>query len=254
MFGAATAVFSNSNTFLIFTFFVVYCITLTTLSFLVSTLFTKAKSSLTAASIVWYLSYIPYFMTQSDYDEFSGNLKLLFCFFPNTAMAYGVKLILRYEQSGDGFNWSTMWRPVTVYDNLTIGTTMAFLLLSSFVFLMLTIYIESVFPGSYGVARPWYFPFKKEFWFRSGTQKNYQAFNDHNDDNGSAVQLDRENFEEEPRDESAGVVIKNLSKTYGKNVVVSNLSMNMFNNQITVVLGHNGAGMSHCLSAKLIIS
>lgn len=108
MFGAATAVFPNSNAFLLTTFLVVYCITLTTLSFFVSTLFSKAKSSLTFASIVWYLSYIPYFITRTKYDEFSGALKLLFCIFPNTAMAYGMKLILRYERTGDGFSWSTV--------------------------------------------------------------------------------------------------------------------------------------------------
>ncbi len=117
-------------------------------------------------------------------------------------------------------------------------------------------YIESIFPGTYGVARPWYFPFKKEFWFRSQPKrKDYQSFDDHqnncDDDHGNfnaGREVDAGNFEDEPTNDYAGVVIKNLCKTYGKNVVVSNLSMNMFNNQITVLLGHNGAGKTTTFS------
>lgn len=150
---------------------------------------------------------------------------------------------------GEGFNWSTMWRPLNVYDSLTIGTTMAFLLLSSFVFMMLTVYIESIFPGSYGVAKPWYFPFKKEYWFSSQKRREYQSFDNHGEDHDSVGrQVDPGNFEEEPTDEYAGVVIKNLCKTFGKTEVVSNLSMNMFSNQITVIIGHNGAGKTTTFS------
>ncbi|XP_037034194.1 ATP-binding cassette sub-family A member 3-like isoform X1 [Bradysia coprophila] len=249
MFGSASAVFSNSNAFLLTTFFLVYCVNLTTLSFFVSTFFSKAKAAVTASSIIWYLSYLPYLMTHDKYDVMPGPLKVFLCIFPNTAMAYGMKLIIRNEQLGDGFIWSTMWRPINVYDSLTIGTTMVFLLLTACLFFVLTMYIESIFPGNYGVAKPWYFPFKKEFWCRSQKRRDYQPFEDnHGDDGSSAIQADPGNFEEEPTDQRAGVVTKHLSKSFGKNVVVTNLSMNMYNNQITVLLGHNGAGKTTTFS------
>lgn len=165
-------------------------------------------------------------------------------------MAYGIKLILLFEEMGEGLIWSTMWQSKSVYDSLTVGTTMLFLLFSSMLFLVLTMYIESIFPGTYGVAKPWYFPFRKDFWCRSHKRKDYQAFDDHNlrgDDNSDVV-VDPGHFEVEPTDQYAGVVIKNLSKTYGKTAVVSNLSMNMFNNQISVLLGHNGAGKTTTFS------
>lgn len=248
MFGAATAVFPNSNAFLLTVFLIVYCITLTTFSFLLSTFFSKAKASVTASSILWYLTFLPFYMTHSKYDEIAGSLKILLCIFPNTAMAYGMKLIVRNEELGDGFNFSTMFRPLNVYDTLTIGTCMTFLLLSSLVFLVLTVYIESIFPGTYGVARPWYFPFKKDFWCRSQNRSEYQSFDNHNDDSASGRQVDPGNFEKEPTDQYAGVVLKNLGKTYGKSEVVRNMSMNMFNNQITVLIGHNGAGKTTTFS------
>ncbi|KAJ6646771.1 Phospholipid-transporting ATPase ABCA3 [Pseudolycoriella hygida] len=247
MFKADTAVMTNSNAFLLLMYFVVFSINLTTLSFLVSTFFSTAKSAVTASSIVWYLSYVPYFITNANYDKVAGYVKVLLCFCPNTAMAYGIKLIIRNEELGDGLSWSTLWRPIHVYDSLTIGTTMAFLLLTAIMFLMLTMYIENIFPGSYGVAKPWNYPFKKDYWFPSKNRNSYQAFGDHNDDNDSA-QINPGNFEDEPTNEHAGVVIKNMCKTFDKKVAVCNLSMNMYNNQITALLGHNGAGKTTTFS------
>ncbi|KAG4068832.1 hypothetical protein HA402_004980 [Bradysia odoriphaga] len=249
VFGSTFAVFPNSNAFLLTTFFLVYGVNLTTFSFFVSTFFSKAKAAVTASWIIWLLSYLPYFMTHLKDDAMLGPLEVWLCIFPNTAMAFGMKLIIRNEQLGDGFIWSTMWRPINVYDSLTIGATMVFLLLTACLFFVMTMYIESIFPGSYGVAKPWYFPFKKDFWFRSQKRRDYISFEDnHGDDGGTAIQVDPGNFEEEPTDQRAGVVTKHLSKSFGRNVVVTNLSMNMYNNQITVLLGHNGAGKTTTFS------
>lgn len=45
-----------------------------------------------------------------------------------------------------------------------------------------------------------------------------------------------------------GVEIKNLKKVFGKKTAVKNLSLNMYENQITVLLGHNGAGKTTTMS------
>lgn len=52
-FHSQTAVFPNSNSFLLGLFFVTYCICLTSFSFLLSVFFSKAKSAVTAATIAW---------------------------------------------------------------------------------------------------------------------------------------------------------------------------------------------------------
>lgn len=43
-------------------------------------------------------------------------------------------------------------------------------------------------------------------------------------------------------------MLQNLTKEYGNNVVVNNLNLNIYNDQITVLLGHNGAGKSTTIS------
>ncbi len=55
-------------------------------------------------------------------------------------------------------------------------------------------------------------------------------------------------FESEPKGGKAGIRIQNLTKTFGKKNAVDHLSLNMFENQITALLGHNGAGKTTTMS------
>lgn len=52
-FHSPTAILPNSNFLLLGSFFVTYCVCLTTFSFLLSVFFSKAKSAVTASTIVW---------------------------------------------------------------------------------------------------------------------------------------------------------------------------------------------------------
>lgn len=59
----------------------------------------------------------------------------------------------------------------------------------------------------------------------------------------------RDAFEPEPRNRTSGVRIKNLRKVYSNGkVAVHGLSLNMYEGQITVLLGHNGAGKTTTMS------
>ena len=42
-------------------------------------------------------------------------------------------------------------------DELTLAQIMGMLLFDAFLYGLLTWYIDAVFPGKYGVAKPWYF-------------------------------------------------------------------------------------------------
>lgn len=55
-------------------------------------------------------------------------------------------------------------------------------------------------------------------------------------------------FEIEPKTLRAGIQIRDLRKQFGAMVAVNNLSLNMYENQITVLLGHNGAGKTTTMS------
>lgn len=62
------------------------------------------------------------------------------------------------------------------------------------------------------------------------------------------VQFDKKNFEKEPTNLFAGIQIRKLRKKFGSKVVVRDISLNMYEDQITVLLGHNGAGKTTTVS------
>lgn len=66
-------------------------------------------------------------------------------------------------------------------------------------------------------------------------------FDDTTDNNG-------EFFETEPTHLHAGIRINHLRRVFGKKLAVRNLSLNMYEDQITVLLGHNGAGKTTTMS------
>lgn len=42
--------------------------------------------------------------------------------------------------------------------------------------------------------------------------------------------------------------LQNLTKAYANNIAVNHLTLNIYDDQITVILGHNGAGKSTTIS------
>lgn len=63
-----------------------------------------------------------------------------------------------------GMKWSTVWRPNTPDDSLTLGLIMMMLLIDTFLYLVIALYFEAIFPGEYGVPLPWYFPVSPSYW------------------------------------------------------------------------------------------
>lgn len=208
---------------------------------MLSVFFSKANTAAAVAGLTWFILYVPFSFTQQNYEQMTLSSKLIVCISSNAAMAYGFQLILRFEGTGEGLQWSNYWHPVSIDDNLTVGITMCFMLMTSVVYMLIALYVERVMPGSYGVPEKWYFPFSKEFWFGV---PDYVGVEDSSElSNGNNANYNKLNFEPDPKNRRAGVKVKNLRKVYSnKKVACQGLSLNMFDDQITVLLGHNGAG------------
>jgi hypothetical protein len=104
------------------------------------------------------------------------------------------------------------------------------------IYIPISWYIERIFPGEYGAPLPFYFPFMKSYWFKN---------NDTVQDVSPKTPKNIIGFEREPN-LNVTVSIQSLSKKFRigfkDKTVVNNLSINFFENQITGLLGHNGAG------------
>lgn len=215
------SVFRHSNAFALFLYLLVYSIAMTTFSFMLSALFSRANTASGAAAAVWFLLYVPYLCT----IPLQSVWKFVSCAATNSAMAFGFEMIQQLEANGVGLQFSNLFRPVPDYDNqLTVGITMCCLLGEALLYLVIALVAEKVKPQSFGVTR-------------KAISASQSASND-----------DSINFEDEPQTQGIGVQVQNLTKTFGDKVACKSFNLNAYANQITVLLGNNAAGKSSVIS------
>ena len=64
----------------------------------------------------------------------------------------------------EGVQWNNIATTPIEDDPLSILTISYIMAFDAMLYLVLTWYIEGVFPGRYGVGKPWYFPFMPSYW------------------------------------------------------------------------------------------
>ncbi|XP_074866754.1 phospholipid-transporting ATPase ABCA3 [Carettochelys insculpta] len=243
------AVLTNSDPTLVFTFLVLFSVSSISFSFMVSTFFSRANVAAAAGGFLYFFSYIPYFFISPRYDLMSHSQKLSSCLISNVAMAMGAQLIGMFEGKGTGVQWRDLTKPVSVDDNFTFAHVLGMLLLDSVLYGLVAWYVEAVFPGEYGVPQPWYFFLTPSYW--CGTPRTVLGKEKEEEEDPEKA-LKSQYIEEEPADLVSGIKIKHLSKVFKvgnkSKEAVRDLTLNMYEGQITVLLGHNGAGKTTTLS------
>uniref|UniRef100_A0A674NSB8 ATP binding cassette subfamily A member 3 n=1 Tax=Takifugu rubripes TaxID=31033 RepID=A0A674NSB8_TAKRU len=158
-------------------------------------------------------------------------------------------MISTFFSRGTGIQWSNMFDAITVDDDFSMAQVMALLLFDAVLYGLVAWYVEAVFPGEYGIPLPSYFFVLPSYWCSS---PRMALVNEKEEEEDAEKALRGEFIEEEPSGLVSGVKIKHLCKEFkvGNKMrqAVKDLTMNMFESQITVLLGHNGAGKTTSLS------
>ncbi|KAL3285989.1 hypothetical protein HHI36_000503 [Cryptolaemus montrouzieri] len=203
--------------------------------FAISSLFKRPFLGVVVGIVAWILSYtIPDSLISTS--KLSKNIKLLLALFPNMCLSYGYKSISVYEAREIGVNWTNLFEPGgETSDEITMGSVWIMFLVDILFYMLITLYISNVFPGPYGIPRPWNFPV---FYLRKLLSSRNRITNG----DGSEPLESSDSYSEN------GIEIKHLRKKFGNTVAVNDLSMNIKKNQITVLLGHNGAGKTTTMS------
>ncbi|KAH9498375.1 ATP-binding cassette sub- A member 3 [Bulinus truncatus] len=239
-------VIAATNPFIVFLYLICYCIAAITFCFAVSVFFARANIGAAIAGIMFFCMYIPYFFLQQRYSTLNFNSKILSCLDFQVAMAYGGTLLGMFEGVGSGIQFSSLTSGVSVDDDFSMLMVFIMLLVDSVFHCLIAWYVEAVFPGEYGFAQPWYFPFTKSYWGCCPRISEYVDV-----DESVSVGQDPSMFEKEPN-ELAGIKIRHLRKVYGsgkdKKIAVAGMTLNMYEGQITALLGHNGAGKTTTMS------
>lgn len=240
------AVLTYSDPSLVFVFLMAFTVATINFGFLISAFFSRANTAAAAGGFLYFLSYLPYLFIWPRYDLLSHSQKVSSCLISNVAMAMGAQLIGMFEGKGIGIQWSNLFDAVTVDDNFSMAQVLSMLLLDSVLYGLMAWYVEAVFPGEYGLPLPPYFFLLPSYW------KGNPMLSEKEEEEDPEKALKGEFFEQEPGGLVAGIKIKRLVKEFkvGNKTrnAVRDLTLNMYEGQITVLLGHNGAGKTTTLS------
>uniref|UniRef100_A0A3Q2Q6M2 ATP-binding cassette sub-family A member 1-like n=1 Tax=Fundulus heteroclitus TaxID=8078 RepID=A0A3Q2Q6M2_FUNHE len=237
-------VLQYSDPSVIFVFLLVFCLATISQCFLISVFFSKANLAAACGGLIFFLLYLPHSLCYAWRDVMGFGAKVAVSLLSCVAFGYGCENFSKYEEQGIGIQWHNIGRSPQEGDPYTFIISIAMLLVDAVLYWVLTWYIENVFPGQYGIPKPWYFPFTSSYWcgMTATTENDPDLLTDSREHNGY--------FERPPPGVKVGVSIRNLVKIYktGKKVAVDGLSVDFYENQITSFLGHNGAGKTTTMS------
>ncbi|XP_062905004.1 phospholipid-transporting ATPase ABCA1-like [Mobula hypostoma] len=232
-----------SNPAAVFTFLAVFGVVTILQCFLISTMFSKANLAAACGGIIYFTLYLPYVLCMAWQEYINYPIKIFASLLSPVAFGFGFDYFAQFEEQGVGVQWHNLFVSPSKGDEYNITTSIILMIVDTFLYAVMTWYIEAVFPGQYGIPRPWYFLFTKSYWCGDPVQDvNHSPYAKSKDS--------RICVEEEPTHLRLGVSIQNLVKIYrdGQKLAVDGLTLGFYEGQITSFLGHNGAGKTTTMS------
>lgn len=262
-------VYTYSNRFLVFLFVLAFSMSIVTLCFLLSVFFSKSKAAASVGPMLFFGVYFPYYAVD---DPSTPALPLTAsCVFAPTCMAITASVFTSWESGGVGVQLSNMFQEP---NNISYARCLFMLLIDFVLYGVLAVYFDKVLPSEYGVAKHWAYPlFALRDLVCKGRSDHESSSRPYSDLSGpllsgtqstDSTQLPVDNSD--ARVEAVGadlmsqvaegrcVSVRGLRKQFGGKVAVSNLHLEAFDGQITVLLGHNGTRTPIPITIKLPVS
>ncbi|KAL3172910.1 hypothetical protein MRX96_012654 [Rhipicephalus microplus] len=199
-------------------------------AFLVAALFSRANIAAAAGGILFFTCYLPYPFVKLWKDRLSFHHKSAVSLVPNVAFGLGCSYFAHFEEEGVGVHWHNLLRGGLPPDTFSIAHVMGLLLLDAVLYFALAWYIEAVFPGQYGVPKPWYFFVTKSYWCGASHCDSPRKSAWESCNGTASFSGKTEDMEEEPRNLPLGVLIRKLTKVYAgaDRAAVNELSLNFY--------------------------
>ncbi|ETV67436.1 hypothetical protein H257_16318 [Aphanomyces astaci] len=237
--------FPNTNVLLSFVFFFVFGLAVLSYGFMVSALFSKARTGAYVGIIGFFGMYLVSAAFTPDTDE---RVKTWSCLLAPVALSFGTSALASAETNSLGLSFANASDP---FNNFRFATSLWMLAVDVVLYTLLGMYFELVVPKEYGVPLPWHFPCT--FWMKSrqAPPSTYALADTH--DNDKDVPMEDMGLDMRLQETSGDALsIQNLRKVFavpgGVKVAVKGINLTMYKNQITCLLGHNGAGKTTLIS------
>uniref|UniRef100_A0A8C1PR36 P-type phospholipid transporter n=1 Tax=Cyprinus carpio TaxID=7962 RepID=A0A8C1PR36_CYPCA len=234
-------VLNYSDPIILFLFLLTFTVATIMQCFLMSVFFNKANLAASCSGIIYFTLYLPHIFCFAWQDRITKEMKLA-SFLSPVAFGFGTEYLSRYEEQGLGLQWDNIRTSPLEGDEYSFFTSIHMMLLDAVIYAFLAWYLDNVFPGQYGIGRPFYFPLQPSYWLKPMPQPSQGPY--------WCFPAGNPFFEPEPEGLIIGVSVQDLVKVYSKNSrpAVDCLNMNFYESQITSFLGHNGAGKTTTLS------
>ncbi|RWS12259.1 ATP-binding cassette sub-family A member 1-like protein [Dinothrombium tinctorium] len=212
-------------------------------SMLLSIPFNRPVLGVIVSVLFWVISYTtPIFFVDPKTNvkvdiKATDTARTFLCLLPNIALHFTFRMISEKEVRTTGNNFANLFEQFHIFGSLSQGLILIMMLMFSIICGILIWYLDAVWPWQFGVPKPFYFPFLPSYWCpkRAKQSKNI----DYSRRNSKFFERQMSCFE-------TAISIANLRKEFSvgftKKVAITDASLEINRNQITVLLGHNGAG------------
>ncbi|XP_075758760.1 phospholipid-transporting ATPase ABCA7 isoform X2 [Pelodiscus sinensis] len=233
-----------SDPAVVFLFLAAFAVATIAQCFLISTFFSRANLASACGGIIYFSCYLPYVLCVAWRDQLTFPLRLCVSLLSPVAFGFGCESFSLYEEQGTGIQWQNLNSSPVPDDAYTFATSLTLLLLDACLYGLATWYIEAVFPGQFGIPKPWNFPFLRSYWCGESPPDDCPLLP------ASSPSAAQELLEAPSPQLRPGVSLHRLVKLYGssRKVAVDGLSLSFYEGQITALLGHNGAGKTTTMS------
>ncbi|XP_077189048.1 retinal-specific phospholipid-transporting ATPase ABCA4 isoform X2 [Paroedura picta] len=266
-----------SNPRLLFLFLLTFTTASIMQCFLLSTFFSKANLAAACSGVIYFTLYLPHIVCIAWQDRLTVQLKIIASLLSPVAFGFGTEYLSRYEEQGLGLQWDNIQTSPLEGDQYSFLLSIQMMLFDAFIYGLLAWYLDNVFPGDYGIPRPWHFPLQPSYWCgsrrkaektttaedkcsekqssahtKSAEEEGRKNVPDQSASGDHSQRKKNENlfFEAEPSGLVPGVHIQNLVKIFPgcSRPAVDGMSITFYEGQITAFLGQNGAGKTTTMS------
>ncbi|XP_039982421.1 retinal-specific phospholipid-transporting ATPase ABCA4a [Xiphias gladius] len=157
-------VLNYSNPIILFLFLLTFTMATIMQCFLLSVFFNQANLAAACCGIVYFTLYLPHIFFFAWQDRITKDMKILVSLLSQVAFGFGTEYLSRYEEQGLGLQWDNIQTSPLEGDEFSFLTSICMMGLDTALYAVLAWYLDNVFPGQYGIGRPFYFPFLPCYW------------------------------------------------------------------------------------------
>ncbi|XP_037937490.1 ATP-binding cassette sub-family A member 3-like isoform X2 [Teleopsis dalmanni] len=220
---------SSWSALLVLMFF--YDLVATAFAIFISIFCTVTRTAIISSTIIWTLTFFPHASCLIKYTN--KMLTNVFIFlFPNTTFGMAVDNVLSFEVFGGGFHFHHYFEVYTLEIPFSTGFLSVIMVFQSIVYIVMAIYIEKWIPGKIGAAKQCKLP------FICGSE-NVRTSRIANKRVTRVIEVDAY--------QQTVLSVENVSKNYDNQYIVKNVSINLYENETAILMGHNGSGKTTLL-------